>query len=108
MDIAKKIKIFVFFTIGIICVFLTIFFGYKIWTWHKDNTYNEKLMNRINQIVTTETSQETLNIAGLADINTDVVGWLKVENTKIDYPLVQTSNNEFYLKHSFDKSENNA
>ncbi len=108
MNITNKIKICIFFSICIICVFLTIFLGKKIWTWHKDNNYNEKLMNKINQIETMKTDDNPINIEGLTDINTDAVGWIKVENTNIDYPLVQTSNNDFYLKHSFDKSENGA
>lgn len=35
--------------------------------------------------------------------NSDVVGWLRVNNTSIDYPVVQTTDNEFYLKRNLDK-----
>lgn len=39
--------------------------------------------------------------------NNDVVGWLKVEGTPIDYPVMQTMNDEqFYLKRGFDKAYN--
>ena len=34
--------------------------------------------------------------------NKDVVGWIKIENTNIDYPVVQTDDNLYYLNHSFD------
>lgn len=34
--------------------------------------------------------------------NKDLVGWIKVENTSIDYPIVQTDDNLHYLNHSFD------
>lgn len=37
-------------------------------------------------------------IASLLTINPDVVGWLKVNNTNIDYPVVKASDNDFYLK----------
>lgn len=37
----------------------------------------------------------------LKNINRDTVGWLTVNNTKIDYPVVQGKNNEYYLKHNF-------
>lgn len=37
--------------------------------------------------------------------NPDLVGWLKINDTKIDFPVVQTSNNEYYLHRSFDKAE---
>lgn len=32
----------------------------------------------------------------------DIAGWIKIDNTLIDYPIVQTDNNEFYLNHRFD------
>ena len=44
----------------------------------------------------------------LKEINNEVKGWLKVEGTSVDYPYVKTSNNTFYLSHSFDKSKNIA
>ena len=40
--------------------------------------------------------------------NSDTVGWINVNNTNINYPFVHTSNNDFYLNHSFDKSYNAA
>lgn len=47
-----------------------------------------------------------VNFENLKNINSDTVGWIKVEGTKINYPFVKTDNNEYYLKHSFDKSSN--
>lgn len=38
----------------------------------------------------------------LRKINPDIVGWLKVEGTEIDYPIVQTGNNETYLNTDFE------
>lgn len=40
--------------------------------------------------------------------NSDIVGWMTVDYTSIDYPIVQTNNNEFYLNHSLNKKENSA
>ena len=40
--------------------------------------------------------------------NSDTVAWLKVENTNINYPIVQTKDNNYYLKKAFDKSYNGA
>lgn len=40
--------------------------------------------------------------------NQDVQGWIKVKNTNINYPFVQTTDNQFYLKHSFNKNPNSA
>jgi len=44
----------------------------------------------------------------LVSINSDTVGWLTVNNTNINYPIVQTDDNEYYLKHAYDKSTNQA
>lgn len=38
--------------------------------------------------------------------NPDTVGWLKVNNTNIDYPIVSAKNNSYYLNHDFNKKEN--
>ena len=42
--------------------------------------------------------------ADVYNANTDFIGWLSIEGTNINYPVMQTPNNpDFYLKHSFDK-----
>ena len=40
--------------------------------------------------------------------NSDTVGWIKVNGTNVNYPFVQGDNNDYYLKHSFNKSYNAA
>lgn len=43
--------------------------------------------------------------AGLYEMNPDMVGWIKIEGTKVDYPVMQTPNNtDYYLDKSFDKA----
>ena len=37
--------------------------------------------------------------------NEDVVGWIRVPGTNIDEPILQTTDNEFYLNHSLTKEE---
>ena len=37
----------------------------------------------------------------LLAINPETIGWLKVPNTNIDYPVVKGSDNRFYLNHDF-------
>ncbi len=44
-------------------------------------------------------------IASILTINPDVVGWLKVNNTNIDYPVVQAKDNDFYLNHNLYNEE---
>lgn len=49
-----------------------------------------------------------VNFDNLKKINNDVVGWIKVNGTNINYPFVQSKDNKYYLTHSFSKSYNNA
>ena len=44
----------------------------------------------------------------LKQTNSDVAAWLQVGGTNINYPVVQTTDNDFYLTHAFDKSANKA
>lgn len=44
-------------------------------------------------------------IASLLAINEDVVGYLKVNNTNVDYPVVLAKDNKYYLKYNLYKEE---
>lgn len=37
--------------------------------------------------------------------NKKLIGWLKIDDTIIDYPVMQTSNNEYYLDHNFSQEK---
>lgn len=37
--------------------------------------------------------------------NQKLIGWIKIEDTVIDYPVMQTVNNEYYLNHNFNQEE---
>ena len=39
----------------------------------------------------------------LVESNSWVVGWLKIDDTNIDYPVLQTTDNIFYLDHNFEQ-----
>lgn len=52
------------------------------------------------------------NFQGLYDINPDIIGWLNIPgladddgNDYINYPVVQTSDNDYYLDHDFFRTE---
>ncbi|MEW9053771.1 MAG: class B sortase [Neobacillus sp.] len=42
----------------------------------------------------------------LANINSDIKGWIRIDNTLVNYPVVQTDDNSFYLKHDVAKNKN--
>lgn len=44
----------------------------------------------------------------LAKINPDVVGWIRIPDTNIDYPIVQGETNDTYLHRSFEGEETAA
>ena len=39
----------------------------------------------------------------LLNMNKDLIGWLKIADINIDYPVMQTNDNNYYLDHNFDK-----
>jgi sortase B len=81
-----------------------------------NNNKNEKDIDYIepdeNDKTTMTTTTSVYNIKydqvfeKLLTINDDTVGWLTVNNTNINYPVVQASDNDFYLKHDYYKNEN--
>lgn len=52
-----------------------------------------------------ETRATSIDWDNLKSINQDIVGWIQIEDTKINYPILK-DNNLFYLKHSYDKKYN--
>ena len=42
----------------------------------------------------------------LSSINNETIGWLTVNNTKVNYPVVQHTDNDYYLKKDFNKKNN--
>ncbi len=50
----------------------------------------------------------SVDFSELLTKNSDTVGWLHVNGTNINYPIVQTSDNDYYLTHAFNKTSNGA
>ena len=44
---------------------------------------------------------ENVDIESLWEINADIIGWIRVDGTSIDYPVVQGQDNEFYLSRNY-------
>lgn len=47
-----------------------------------------------------------LDIAALRAVNPEVIGWIRIPDSHIDYPLLQGRDNDYYLKHTWDGQEN--
>lgn len=51
-----------------------------------------------------ENAENKVNFDRLKVTNKDVEAWIKVPGTKVDYPVVKTEDNNFYLTHDIDRS----
>ena len=56
----------------------------------------------------TEPYVSPINFEELMKENPDTIGWIRVPDTNIDYPIVQGEDNDFYLNHDFYGKENIA
>lgn len=103
-----------------------------IFDWEKDNQEIKNLEEKIEEItevVEIDEEGETVNpppapesdywyyvkvpfqdvdFTGLIQKNPDTIAYINVKGTNINYPVVQTTNNNYYLTHAFDKSYNDA
>src|SRR5690625_4732825 len=44
----------------------------------------------------------------LKEINHDILGWITVDDTKINYPILQAEDNEYYLTRNYEREESIA
>lgn len=108
----KKYKKVIFnLIVYMILLLVLVYSEVKIYKWYKDNNKNNEIAEQIKGTVVVEEKSEdkeeyTIDFNKLKEQNKETVAWIKVNNTNIEYPVVKTKNNEFYLNHSFDKSEN--
>ncbi len=71
-----------------------------------DTTSEEKPSNNNSSSEENEAVDPLIeNYQKLLTINSDTVGWLTVKGTKIDYPVVKTSDNSYYLKRNFNREK---
>lgn len=53
-------------------------------------------------------ADRAIDFAALQQINPEIVAWLYIPGTNIDYPVTHTDNDDYYLKHGPDLQENRA
>lgn len=123
------IVVFLIFFLGVF-----IFSAYKIYFWYSDNKKLENISENVvkdSKVKEKKDTENTENInppdnknndywdyikMSLLEVdfneilakNPDTVGWIQVKGTNINYPIVQTTDNSYYLNHAFDKSINDA
>ena len=49
-----------------------------------------------------------MDLGSLQRTNEDVLGWIEIPDTDLSYPLVQGTDNQFYLDHTWKKEPNSA
>ena len=97
------ILLVIIFILGSIFVVKTKFLEYK------DKKVQEEVSQvldtiKINQEdITSETTERMLQLKELKKENSDIVGWLEIEGTTINYPVLQGNDNDYYLTHTYKK-----
>ena len=121
----KKLILSKFSQITLLVIFslLLLFSLVKICLWFVENNKTKNVVKVINK--TTEVKKEEKTIIDddgneqevsiyqmdfneLKKINKNVKAWLVVNGTNINYPVVQTKDNSYYLNHSFNNKYNTS
>ena len=85
----------------LIIIIILIFTYYKFCTNKNNNILNDINIDK-TQITETKT-EKMLQLEELKKQNNDIVAWLEIPNTKINYPVLQTTDNEYYMTHTYKK-----
>lgn len=72
------------------------------------NNQTNDITNETSKTQTPNTNYINVNLNYYTQKNTETVGWLQVNGTKVDYPIVQHEDNDFYLNHDFYKRKTKA
>lgn len=109
----SKVNYLIVFIRIISIIVILICIGVLIYRFFNLNS-SKKLIDEINSDITIDHKNITVeqstaeiidtDILSLKSKNSDTVAFLKVSGTNISYPVVKASDNDFYLRHSFDKS----
>lgn len=82
----------------------------NILSWKKDTSGNNKIKKEIQEAIKIdeEKKEYIVDFNKLKEQNSDTVAYIKIENTNIEYPVVQGTDNDYYLRHNFNKEYNVA
>lgn len=78
---------------------------YNIITWYIDSKRNNNIQEEIHEIIEESIQEDDnkIDFLKLREKNSDIVAYLKVNNTKIDYLVVKGKDNKYYLNHNLYK-----
>ena len=90
-----------------------VFSGYKIVDYFYTSYDEKQNFNNVEKLVESEYEDEKIQYNDFEILkkykkvyekNNDLVGWIKIKNTNIDYPVMQTKkDSEYYLHRYFEK-----
>lgn len=78
---------------------------------HKMNKEKQDNQNILNNVtidtaeVTEEKTERMLQLEEIQKENQEIIGWLEIQGTNINYPVCQATDNEYYLKHNYKKEK---
>lgn len=108
----KNIIILLLIIIFLLCTIKIISFFVDIKANNKQNADLVKDVINIKTEHNLDTGEDekiiTVDFDKLLSINKDTVGWIKFNQDKINYPIVHTNDNNYYLNRSFDGKTNQA
>lgn len=104
---AKKSYNVIYFTlIGIVILSILYIAQYFINKYHFHQ--ESHLLNSISidtNKITDKRTERMLKVEQLQTENSDIVGWLEIEGTKINYPVLQGKDNHYYMTHNYKKEK---
>lgn len=79
-------------------------YAFNWWNYQQIDEGNERVAEYVRLSDDEETPPE-VDWDALKAMNPDVVGWLQIPGTIVNYPVFQTTDNEYYLDHAPDRSQ---
>ena len=67
-------------------------------------TINESLRENVEE-TSNQDFERIFKVERLQEENSDIVGWLEIEGTSINYPVLQGTDNEYYMTHNYKKQK---
>lgn len=102
----NKLKKLFIIILSIIFILSILYISYYIYSNSKDKKDNSEILENINinkEEITESKTERILQLEELQKENKDIIGWLEIEGTNINYPVMQTDNNDYYMNHNYKK-----